>query len=120
MGPVNLGNPSEFTINELSNLIKNLTKINGLKRIRFITSHPLDMEKKGLIAIHKNESKLMPYLHLPVQSGSDKILKNMNRNHTIEEYLQIIEKLKNKNSSIKFSSDFIIAYPDETKDDFEK
>ena len=67
-----------------------------------------------------NVKKLMPLLHLPVQSGSTKILQNMNRNHTIEEYLEIIEKLKKKKPSMKFSSDFIIAYPNETIKDFEK
>ena len=69
---------------------------------------------------HKSCEKLMPLLHLPVQSGSSKILKEMNRNHTIEEYLNIINKLKEKKPSIMFSSDFIIGYPDETESDFKK
>ena len=103
----------------LSDLLYSLSEIKDLKRIRYTTSHPKDFTD-DLVEAHGACKKLMPLLHLPVQSGSTKILKNMNRNHTIEEYLQIIEKLKNKNSSIKFSSDFIIAYPDETRDDFEK
>ena len=96
-----------------------LEEISELKRIRYTTSHPKDFTD-DLIEAHGECKKLMPLLHLPIQSGSTKILKNMNRNHTIEEYLKIIEKLKEKKSSIKFSSDFIISYPGETKDDFEK
>ena len=103
----------------LSDLLYSLSKIKNLKRIRYTTSHPKDFTD-DLIEAHGKCKKLMPLLHLPVQSGSTKILKNMNRNHTIEEYLEIIEKLREKKSSIKFSSDFIIAYPGETKDDFEK
>ena len=103
----------------LSDLLYSLGKIKNLERIRYTTSHPKDFTD-DLIEAHGECKKLMPLLHLPVQSGSTKILKNMNRNHTIEEYLEIIEKLREKKSSIKFSSDFIIAYPGETKDDFEK
>ena len=75
---------------------------------------------KDLIEAHKNCKKLMPLLHLPVQSGSNKILKNMNRKHSIEEYLEIVNILKDKNPKIKFASDFIIAYPGEKENDFEK
>ncbi len=112
-------NAYNFNNHRLSDLLYSLSKIKNLERIRYTTSHPKDFTD-DLIEAHSECKKLMPLLHLPVQSGSTKILKNMNRNHTIEEYLEIIEKLKKKKSSIKFSSDFIIAYPGETKDDFEK
>ncbi len=112
-------NAYQFKDKKLSDLIYFLNEIEDLKRIRYTTSHPKDFTE-DLIKAHHNCKKLMPILHLPVQSGSTKILKKMNRNHTIEDYLQIIEKLKEKNSSIKFSSDFIIAYPEETQEDFEK
>ena len=104
---------------KLSDLIFEISKINDLKRIRYTTSHPKDFTQ-DLIDAHKNCEKLMPLIHLPVQSGSNKILEAMNRKHTIEEYQTIIEKLKKVNSSIKFSSDFIIAYPGETPEDFEQ
>ena len=104
---------------KLSDLIFEISKINDLKRIRYTTSHPKDFTQ-DLIDAHKNCEKLMPLIHLPVQSGSNKILEAMNRKHTIEEYQTIIEKLKKINSSIKFSSDFIIAYPGETSEDFEQ
>ena len=112
-------NAYNFKNKRLSDLLYSLNEIRNLKRIRYTTSHPKDFTD-DLIEAHGECKKLMPLLHLPVQSGSTKILKNMNRNHTTEEYLEIIEKLKEKKSSIKFSSDFIIAYPGETKDDFEK
>ncbi len=102
-----------------SDLLYSLSRIKNLERIRYTTSHPKDFTD-DLIQAHVDCKKLMPLLHLPVQSGSNKILQDMNRNHTIEEYLKIIAKLKEKKSTIKFSSDFIIAYPGETKDDFEK
>ena len=104
---------------KLSDLILEISQINELKRIRYTTSHPTDFTE-DLIQAHKNCEKLMPLIHLPVQSGSNKILENMNRKHTIEEYLEIIEKLKKNKSNIKFSSDFIISYPGETEEDFEK
>tara|TARA_Y100000389_G_scaffold196070_1_gene228386 strand:- start:4201 stop:5496 length:1296 start_codon:yes stop_codon:yes gene_type:complete len=104
---------------KLSDLILEIAKINELKRIRYTTSHPRDFTE-DLIQAHKDCKKLMPLVHLPVQSGSNKILANMNRKHTIEEYLNIIEKLKKANSSVKLSSDFIIGYPGETKNDFKK
>ena len=112
-------NAYNFKKQRLSDLLYSLSEIKSLKRIRYTTSHPKDFTY-DLIEAHGKCKKLMPLLHLPVQSGSTKILKNMNRGHTIEEYLEIIDKLKAKKPSIKFSSDFIIAYPDETKSDFEK
>ena len=97
-------------------MILELEKFNGLKRIRYTTSHPKDMTN-DLIDVYKNSKKLMPLVHLPVQSGSDKILKLMNRKHTIKEYLEIFYKLKKINSKIEFSSDFIIGYPGEDEND---
>ena len=102
----------------LSNLILEIEKITGIERIRYTTSHPKDMTE-DLIEVYKFSKKLMPLVHLPVQSGSNKILKLMNRNHTIEEYLEIFDKLKRINSDIEFSSDFIIGYPGEEEKDFE-
>ena len=104
---------------KLSNLLLELEKIKDLIRIRFTTSHPKDMTE-DLIDCFKNCSKLMPFLHLPVQSGSDKILKLMNRKHGIKLYYSIIEKLKKINSNMEFSSDFIVGYPEENDKDFEK
>ncbi len=101
----------------ISNLINELEKFEELKRIRYTTSHPLDMTD-DLIDCYRTSSKLMPLVHLPIQSGSNKILKLMNRKHTVEEYIDVYEKLKKINSEIEFSSDFIIAYPGETEDDF--
>ena len=103
----------------LSNLIIELENLSGLERIRYTTSHPKDMSN-DLIKLHGTSKKLMPLLHLPVQSGSDNVLKKMNRKHSISDYLSIIEKLKNEKKNIKFSSDFIIAYPGETEEDFNK
>ena len=103
----------------LSNLIFEISKIKDLKRIRYTTSHPRDFTE-DLIDAHKNCEKLMPMIHLPVQSGSDKILEAMNRKHTIEEYLKLITKLLQARPDIKFSSDFIIGYPGETQQDFKK
>ncbi len=102
----------------LSSLIIELNNIKKLKRIRFTTSHPKDMTD-DLINCYRDCDKLMPFLHLPIQSGSDKILQLMNRKHDKEYYLSIIEKLKKINKNIKFSSDFIIGYPGETEKDFE-
>ncbi len=101
----------------LSDLILEIEKLKSIKRIRYTTSHPKDMTD-DLIEVYKVSKKLMPLVHLPVQSGSDKILKLMNRKHTIKEYLNIFDKLKNINSKIQFSSDFIIGYPGENNDDF--
>ena len=102
---------------KISNLINELEKFSELKRIRYTTSHPLDMTE-DLIECYSTNKKLMPFIHLPIQSGSNKILKLMNRKHTVEEYLSIYNKLKKINSSIEFSSDFIISYPGETEQDF--
>tara|TARA_B100000886_G_scaffold340013_1_gene307457 strand:- start:1806 stop:3095 length:1290 start_codon:yes stop_codon:yes gene_type:complete len=104
---------------KLSDLIYELLKIKNLKRLRYTTSHPLDFSN-DLIDAHKETNKLMPLIHLPVQSGSNKILNKMNRKHSVEDYLLLIEKLKKINSKIKFSSDFIIGYPGETERDFQK
>lgn len=103
--------------NRLSKLIMEIEKIEDIKRIRYTTSHPKDMTE-DLIDVYKNSEKLMPLVHLPVQSGSDKILELMNRKHTIKDYLHIFEKLKNINNKIEFSSDFIIGYPGEKEEDF--
>ena len=102
----------------LSDLILEIEKIPEIKRIRYTTSHPRDMSE-DLIDVYKNSKKLMPLVHLPVQSGSDKILKLMNRKHLISDYIKIYEKLKTINPKIQFSSDFIIAYPGEDEKDFE-
>ena len=102
----------------LSNLILEIEKITKLERVRYTTSHPKDMSE-DLIEVYKETKKLMPLVHLPVQSGSNKILDLMNRKHTIDEYYKIFDKLKNINSNIEFSSDFIIGYPGEEDKDFE-
>tara|TARA_B100000686_G_scaffold353672_1_gene460239 strand:- start:2057 stop:3355 length:1299 start_codon:yes stop_codon:yes gene_type:complete len=102
----------------LSSLIRELNKIKNLKRIRYMTSHPKDMTS-DLINCYEDCEKLMPFLHLPIQSGSDKILKLMNRKHDKKYYFSVIEKLKSINKDIKFSSDFIIGYPGETEKDFQ-
>ena len=104
---------------KLSDLLKKLEEFNQLKRVRYTTSHPKDMTE-DLINFYKISNKLMPLVHLPVQSGSNKILELMNRKHTIEEYLLIHKKLKMINKNIEFSSDFIIGYPGEEDEDFEK
>ena len=101
----------------LSNLILEIEKIPEIKRIRYTTSHPKDMTE-DLIDVYGLSKKLMPLVHLPVQSGSDKVLKLMNRKHLISDYIKTYEKLKSINSSIEFSSDFIIAYPGEEEEDF--
>ncbi len=111
-------NAYQYKNKRLSDLIIKLNEKKELKRIRYTTSHPKDMTE-DLIETHKNCAKLMPLLHLPIQSGSDKILKLMNRKHNIKEYLNIVKKLKEKNPKIKFTSDFIIAYPGENEKDFE-
>ena len=101
----------------LSDLIFNIEKISEIKRVRYTTSHPKDMTE-DLIEVYKTSKKLMPLVHLPVQSGSNKILKSMNRKHTINEYLNTFDKLKEINPKIEFSSDFIIGYPGEEDQDF--
>ena len=102
----------------LADLIRALAKIGGLERIRYTTSHPTDMGD-DLIAAHGEIDKLMPYLHLPVQSGSNRILKAMNRSHTVETYLAILEKMRAARPDIALSGDFIVGFPGETEEDFE-
>ena len=109
-------NYKEFRI---SNIINELNQFTELERIRYTTSHPRDMTE-DLINCYSSNRKLMPFVHLPIQSGSDKILSSMNRKHKVEDYLKIYSKLKNINSEIEFSSDFIIGYPGETEDDFQE
>ncbi len=103
----------------LADLILKLGNSEKLRRIRYTTSHPKDMTD-DLINCYKKEKKLMPFLHLPVQSGSDQVLKNMNRKHTREKYLDTISKLKKINPGINFSSDFIVGYPGEREKDFDE
>ena len=100
----------------LGRLIDELAKINELKLIRYTTSHPLDMDIE-LIKSHRDNKKLMPYLHLPVQSGSDNVLKMMNRKHSVKEYLNIVEKVRDYNPKIAISGDFIVGFPGETDKD---
>ena len=102
----------------LAGLIRAIAKIGGLERIRYTTSHPADMTDE-LIAAHGEVEKLMPYLHLPVQSGSNPILKAMNRSHTAETYLGLLEKMRVSRPDIALSGDFIIGFPGETEEDFE-
>ena len=102
----------------LSDLIMSLEKINDIERIRYTTSHPRDMTK-DLLECYRDSKKLMPFVHLPIQSGSNKILKLMNRKHKVEEYVATYNYLKDINDNIEFSSDFIIGYPGEENEDFE-
>lgn len=103
----------------LGALIEHLAEIEGLERIRYVTSHPKDVDE-GLINAHSNVSKLMPYLHLPIQSGSDSILKAMNRKHTVSYYMDVIGKFRAARKDIAFTSDFIVGYPGESDKDFEE
>ena len=105
------------SLSRLGKLLRELSKIDGLKRLRYTTSHPSDMDD-DLIAAHGELEVLMPHLHLPVQSGSDKILEAMNRKHTARDYLKIIERIRKVRPDIAFTSDFIVGFPGETKDDF--
>ncbi len=102
----------------LADLIRALARVDGLERIRYTTSHPADMTDE-LIAAHGEVEKLMPYLHLPVQSGSNRILKTMNRSHSAETYLAIVEKARSARPDIALSGDFIVGFPGETEEDFE-
>ncbi|MEX0316530.1 MAG: tRNA (N6-isopentenyl adenosine(37)-C2)-methylthiotransferase MiaB [Ruegeria sp.] len=102
----------------LAGLIWELNKIDGLERIRFTTSHPNDMTD-DLIEAHGTCDKLMPYLHLPVQAGSDKILKRMNRSHTADSYLRLVERIRAARPDILMSGDFIVGFPEETEEDFQ-
>lgn len=112
------GATHEGEVWSLAKLINHLAHIKGLDRIRYTTSHPREMTD-DLLDIHANEPKLMPYLHLPIQAGSDRVLKAMNRKHTGDFYRRIIDKLREKNPDIALSSDFIVGFPGETDQDFE-
>ena len=101
----------------LDELIKEVANLSGIKRIRYMTSHPVDMTE-GLIDAHGKVDKLMPYIHLPVQSGDNNVLKSMNRKYSAENYIKIIDKLKNVREDMAFSSDFIVGFPGETKQAF--
>ena len=103
---------------DLSYLINKISEIEEVKRIRYMTSHPIDM-KDSLIKTHASNSKLMPFLHLPIQSGSNQILKKMNRKHNVDDYLKIVDKIRNVRPDIAMSSDFIVGFPGETDKDFE-
>ncbi|MFT9099328.1 MAG: tRNA (N6-isopentenyl adenosine(37)-C2)-methylthiotransferase MiaB [Zymomonas mobilis subsp. pomaceae] len=103
----------------LEGLIRALDKISGLERIRYMTSHPNDMSE-GLIEAHGDIKKLMPFLHLPVQSGSNRILKAMNRAHTTESYLSLLQRLREVRPDIALSGDFIVGFPGETEQDFQE
>ena len=103
----------------ISKLIDEISKLDNVKRIRYTTSHPNNMDQE-LMRLHGSNEKLMPFLHLPVQSGSDEILKNMNRKYSIDEYKKIIDGLKTYCPNIEISSDFIIGFPGETKKDFQE
>ena len=109
--------PEDRTLG-LAGLVAELSRIEGIERLRYTTSHPRDMTD-DLIAAHAENPKLMPYLHLPVQSGSDPILKAMNRGHTAEQYLRLIEKIRAARPDIALSGDFIVGFPGETETDFE-
>lgn len=112
------GEDNQCKERDLAYLLRRLSEIDGLERIRYTTSYPADMTD-DLIACHRDLKKLMPYLHLPVQSGSDNILKAMNRRHNSSDYLKVIDKLKSANPEIGLSSDFIVGFPGETDADFE-
>ena len=101
----------------LGRLIRELATIENLKRIRYTTSYPAEVDE-DLINAHRDVDKLMPFLHLPVQAGSNKILKAMNRRHSREDYLKLVDKLKQANPSLALSSDFIVGFPGETEEDF--
>jgi len=103
----------------LADLFYELSKLDGLKRLRYTTNHPNDVNKE-LIQAHKDIEILMPYIHLPIQSGSDRMLKLMNRKHTRQSYLEIIEKIREARCDIAISSDFIVGFPGETDSDFEQ
>ncbi|PDT41875.1 MULTISPECIES: tRNA (N6-isopentenyl adenosine(37)-C2)-methylthiotransferase MiaB [Sinorhizobium] len=102
----------------LGDLLRRLAEIDGLARLRYTTSHPRDMDE-SLIEAHRSMAKLMPYLHLPVQSGSDRILKVMNRRHTAAEYLALVERIRTVQPDLALSGDFIVGFPGETDQDFE-
>ena len=104
---------------DLAYLINKISEFDDIERIRYMTSHPNDMTN-SLIEVHGKNLKLMPFLHLPIQSGSDKILQKMNRKHNVKKYYKIIEKLKSWRPDIALSSDFIVGFPEETNEDFDQ
>ena len=101
----------------LGRLIRELAEIDGLPRLRYTTSHPLDMDD-DLMSAHRDVPQLMPYLHLPVQAGSDRILSAMNRRHTADDYRRIIDRLRTFKPGLALSGDFIVGFPGETDRDF--
>jgi tRNA-2-methylthio-N6-dimethylallyladenosine synthase len=103
----------------LGKLIEKISLISGLERIRYFTSYPAEVDD-DLIFAHRDLPKLMPFLHLPIQSGSNKVLKEMNRNHTVEKYLDLVKRLKEARVDLAFSSDFIVGFPGETQEDFQE
>ncbi len=109
------GRPTEW---KLGDLIRHVAKIGGIERIRYMTSHPRDMSD-DLIEAHRDVEQLSPFLHLPVQAGSDRILKAMNRQHTAEDYLRIIDRVRAVRPDIAIASDFIVGFPGESEKDFE-
>jgi len=111
------GKNSDGSLASLADLINKVAEIDAIKRIRFTTSNPQSMSNE-LISLYKNEPKLMPFVYLPIQAGSDNILKKMNRKHTASQYLEIIDKLKEARPDIAISSDFIVGFPEETDEDF--
>jgi tRNA-2-methylthio-N6-dimethylallyladenosine synthase len=111
------GNAPDGSVWGLGRLIQAIAEIDGLARIRYTTSHPRDMDE-ALIAAHRDVPALMPFLHLPVQSGSDRILAHMNRKHSAREYLKLVDRLRAARPDIALSSDFIVGYPGETEKDF--
>ena len=113
------GNGLDGKSKDLAYLVNKVSEIEKLSRIRYMTSHPIDMTD-SLIEVHKTNKKLMPFLHLPIQSGSDKVLKEMNRKHTVNFYKKIVHKLREERPDIALSSDFIVGYSNETDKDFEE
>jgi tRNA-2-methylthio-N6-dimethylallyladenosine synthase len=113
-----LGSDAAGRQKSLANLIEMIANLNGIERIRYTTSHPRDM-REDLLEAHRDVSKLMPYIHLPVQSGSDRILAAMNRGHSQKDYFTTIDKIRRYNDNIAFSSDFIVGFPGETEAEFE-
>ena len=112
------GRCSEGSTFSLAQLIERLASVPGIERLRYTTSHPRDMSD-DLITAHGRIEKLMPYLHLPVQSGSDRVLEAMNRQHRADDYRRLVEKIRNARNDIALSSDFIVGFPGETEQDFE-
>jgi tRNA-2-methylthio-N6-dimethylallyladenosine synthase len=112
-GPASDGEPWS-----LGRLLKHLSMLEGIERLRYTTSHPRDMDNE-LIEAHASNKKLMPYLHLPIQAGSDRILKAMNRGHTASTYFKLIERIRAARPDIAMSGDFIVGFPGESEEDFQ-